>query len=308
MKVLSVASECAPLVKTGGLADVVGALPSVLAPERVHMRVLLPGYPQVMDRVERHGAAMEEPSLFGGRGEVVYASAPGLPDLLVLDAPHLFNRAGSIYLGPDGHDWPDNPERFAALCWVAARIAEEGVGGWVPDILHCHDWQGGARPRIPARPPGAPPQGQRPHRPQHGLPRPSARRAHEQPAARPDPLHDRGFEAWGRISALKAGLVGADRLTTVSPTYAAELCAPSSAWASTGSCGARRNDLVGILNGIDEEAWTPPPTRTSQPYADPRARPRTRRRSGRSSACPKRDGPPLRRGLAPHLPERASTS
>jgi len=100
MKVLSVASECAPLVKTGGLADVVGALPSVLAPERVHMRVLLPGYPQVMDRVERHGAAMEEPSLFGGRGEVVYASAPGLPDLDAIRAVcSAVSRPGSCSTG-----------------------------------------------------------------------------------------------------------------------------------------------------------------------------------------------------------------
>jgi starch synthase len=269
MKVLSVASECAPLVKTGGLADVVGALPSVLAPERVHMRVLLPGYPQVMDRVERHGAAMEEPSLFGGRGEVVYASAPGLPDLLVLDAPHLFNRAGSIYLGPDGHDWPDNPERFAALCWVAARIAEEGVGGWVPDILHCHDWQGGLVPEyLRAR--------QGPHRKGsvltvhnmafHGL-APAARMS----TLRLDPARftPDGFEFYGQISALKAGLVGADRLTTVSPTYASELLRPEFGMGLEGVMQARRDDLVGILNGIDEGVWDPSTDPDVQGYDTP---------------------------------------
>ena len=257
MKVLSVASECAPLVKTGGLADVVGALPAALAPEGVHMRVLLPGYPQVMDQIERYETALTDPDLLGGRGDVIYASAPGLPDLLVLDAPHLYARAGSIYLGPDGHDWPDNPERFAALCWMGARIAEEGVGSWVPDVLHCHDWQGGLVPEYLRGRLG-------PHRRGsvltvhnmafHGL-APAARMQ----SLRLDParFNADGYEFYGQISALKAGLVGADRLTTVSPTYASELLRPEFGMGLEGLMQARRDDLVGILNGIDEAVWDP---------------------------------------------------
>jgi starch synthase len=113
-RVLSVASECAPLVKTGGLADVVGALPAALAPEGVEMRVLLPGYPAVLDALAREGTVLEEWDFFGGQAKLVAATAAGL-DLLVIEAPHLYERTGSIYLGPDGHDWPDNPERFAGL-------------------------------------------------------------------------------------------------------------------------------------------------------------------------------------------------
>jgi starch synthase len=147
VRVLSVASECAPLVKTGGLADVVGALPAALAPEGIEMRVLLPGYPAVMAALAREGVVMEEWGLFGGHVSLVKATAAGL-DLLVVDAPHLYERMGSIYLGADGRDWSDNPERFAGLCWMAARIAVEGVAGWRPDVLHCHDWQAGLAPEY----------------------------------------------------------------------------------------------------------------------------------------------------------------
>ena len=104
--VLSVASECAPLVKTGGLADVVGALPAALAVEGVIMRTLLPGYPAVMKAISAPKVLITDPDLFGGPARVLAAKAAGL-DLLILDAPHLYDRAGSIYLGPDGKDWPD---------------------------------------------------------------------------------------------------------------------------------------------------------------------------------------------------------
>lgn len=267
MKVLSVASECAPLVKTGGLADVVGALPAALAPEGVEMRVLLPGYPQVMAALPREGTAMEERDLFGGPGTVIAATAAGL-DLLVVDAPHLYARTGSIYLGPDGQDWVDNPERFAGLCWMAARIAAEGLEGWSPDVLHCHDWQGGLAPEYLGYLAGD----RRPgtvmtihNMAFHGL----------APASRMDALRldtrrftSEGFEFWGRVSALKAGLVGADRLSTVSPTYAAELLRPEFGMGLDGVMRARRDDLVGILNGIDEAVWNPATDPAITPYHD----------------------------------------
>ncbi|NAZ36060.1 glycogen synthase GlgA [Rubellimicrobium sp. CFH 75288] len=255
MRVLSVASECSPVVKTGGLADVVGALPAALAAEGVEMRVLLPGYPQVLRAVDRTGPVMEEWDLFGGPARVVSAQAAGL-DLLVVEAPHLYDRPGSIYLGPDGHDWPDNPERFAGLCWMAARIGREGLGGWQPDVLHCHDWQGALVPEYCPRTPG-----ERPgivltihNMAFHGLAPPS-----RVGSLRLDPwrFHAEGYEYWGQISALKAGLLGADRLTTVSPTYAAELMRPEGGMGLDGVMRRRREVVSGILNGIDEDAWNP---------------------------------------------------
>src|ERR1035438_7932301 len=103
LSVLSVASEIFPLVKTGGLADVTGALPAALAEEGVAVRSLIPGYPEVMGAIERARAVRTENDLFGGRARLLAAHAAGL-DLLVLDAPHLYQRPGNPYLGPDGRD------------------------------------------------------------------------------------------------------------------------------------------------------------------------------------------------------------
>jgi starch synthase len=204
IEVLSVASECAPLVKTGGLADVVGALPGALAGEGVAMRVMLPCYPPVRAALGPAHTVWQEDDLFGGPARVLAARAEGL-DLLVLDAPHLFDREGAIYLGPDGRDWPDNPERFAALSWAAAAIAADGAAGWRPDILHAHDWQAGFAPvYLSERGGGAATvitihnvafQGLVPAWRLHGLRLP------------PGGMTLDGFEYWGQIGALKAGLV-----------------------------------------------------------------------------------------------------
>ena len=267
MKVLSVASECAPLVKTGGLADVVGALPAALAPEGVEMRVLLPGYPQVMASLHPGDVVAQERDLFGGDAGLLEAAVAGL-DLLVVHAPHLFARAGSIYLGPDGRDWPDNPERFAGLCWMAARISAEGAAGWFPDVIHCHDWQGGLVPEylrrfVPDRRVGCVLTIH--NMAFHGFAPPD-----RIGGLRLDPsrFHVDGYEAWGRVSALKAGLIGADRLTTVSPTYASELLRPEFGMGFDGLMRTRRDDLVGILNGIDEDVWNPAADPAVIPYRD----------------------------------------
>ncbi|TPQ46104.1 starch synthase, partial [Prosthecomicrobium hirschii] len=108
LTVLSVASEVFPLVKTGGLADVAGALPRALAPEGVDMTTLVPGYPAVMRALEHGGSVLAVADLFGGPARVLSGTAEGLA-LLVVDAPHLFDRPGNPYVGPDGRDWPDNP-------------------------------------------------------------------------------------------------------------------------------------------------------------------------------------------------------
>lgn len=259
MRVLSVASECAPLVKTGGLADVAGALPAALRAEAVEMRTILPGYPAVMAALAADAVqVMTEHDLFGGPARVLAGQAAGL-DLFVIDAPHLYRREGSIYLGPDGQDWPDNPERFAALSLVAARIGTEGVTLvgqlWQPQILHCHDWQAGFVPDYLAQASGDCAtvltihniafQGLTGHHMIEPLRLPRSR------------FHAEGFEYYGKLSALKAGLMRADRLTTVSPTYAAELMRPEFGMGLDGVMRARRRDLSGILNGIDETAWNP---------------------------------------------------
>jgi starch synthase len=254
IKVLSVASECAPLVKTGGLADVAGALPIALAAHGVDMRTLLPGYRQVMTALDATKTIATLKDCFGKPARVLAGKAAGL-DLLVLDAPHLFDRDGNIYLGPDGHDWPDNPERYAALCQVAADIAAQKIGDWGPDVVHCHDWQAGLTPYYMH---------------QMGCARPSILTIHNiafqglVPIYRanglriaPQDLTADKVEYWGQISMLKAGLTHASKLTTVSPTYAQELMTDAFGMGLDGVLRARAGDLSGILNGIDTQVWSP---------------------------------------------------
>ena len=268
--ILSVASECAPLVKTGGLADVVGALPKALATLGRDMRVILPAYPSVMQQIPNARGVLEEADLFGGLGRVLAAEVAGLRVYLV-EAPHLFDRVGGIY-NTAGQDWPDNPERFAALSWMAARLAAEGDGDWRPDIVHAHDWQAGLAPvYLAARRPsvitihniaflGTAPADRR-----HGLRLPEAG------------FHPDGYEFWGQISALKAGIVWADWITTVSPTYAAELTTPDYGMGLDGLIRRRADRLCGILNGIDAEVWDPATDPHIQTFTSPPGKAAARR-------------------------------
>src|ERR1700748_3197844 len=111
MRVLAVASGIYPIIKTGGLADVAGALPLALRSEGVEVRTLVPGYPAVIRALETAEELLRLPQFFGGVVRLL-ASRHGDLDLFVLDAPHLFARAGNPYVGPDGADWPDNTMRF----------------------------------------------------------------------------------------------------------------------------------------------------------------------------------------------------
>lgn len=255
MRVLSVASEIYPLVKTGGLADVVGALPTALARKGVAMRTLIPGYPAVLEKLEGRGAVHRFADLFGGPADLLAASAAGL-DLLVIDAPHLYTRAGNPYLDAKGRDWPDNGQRFAALSRVAADIGTGTLKRYRPQIIHAHDWQAGLAPAY-----------------LHygGSPSPAtvitvhnlAFQGHF-PATLlatlklpPRALAINGVEYFGGIGFLKAGLQFADRITTVSPTYAVEIRTPEGGMALDGLLRVRSNVVSGILNGIDERVWDP---------------------------------------------------
>ncbi len=254
--VLSVTSECVPLVKTGGLADVAGALPGALAGHGVEMRTLLPGYPSVMKAQPDATEVVQIENYFGGTAKIRRGSL-GEAVLYILDAPHLFDRDGSIYLGPDGRDWSDNPIRFAALSNAAALIAAKGLDGWRPQIVHMHDWQAALTP-VYLRQMGV--QDVRSLLTIHNIafqgiapPDLMGRMGLE-----PQGFTRDGFEYWGRISALKAGIVYADKVSTVSPTYARELMREEFGMGLQGVLSDRGGDFLGILNGIDEEVWRPP--------------------------------------------------
>lgn len=255
VRVLSVASEVYPLVKTGGLADVVAALPAALTREGVDTRTLVPGYPAVIDALRGAEAVHTYAHLHGGPARLLAAHAAGL-DLLVLDAPHLYARPGNPYLGPDGMPWADNALRFAALAECAASVARGVVPGLAPDVVHAHDWQAGLTPAL-LHYGGAPRpatvmtvhnlafQGQFPREllATVGLP--------------PHAWAIDGVEYYGTIGYLKAGLALADRITTVSPTYAAEILTPEGGMGLDGLLRHRADVLTGILNGIDDALWNP---------------------------------------------------
>ena len=255
LRVLAVASEIYPIIKTGGLADVVGALPIALRAYGIETRTLVPGYPDVIKALQTAEALLDWPHFYGGPIRLLGGSHGDL-DLLVLDAPHLFARHGNPYVTPDGKDWPDNGVRFAALSRMAAEIGQSAIQSFVPDIVHAHDWQAGLAPAYLYYADGPRPstvitvhnmayQGKYPHEmlDAFGLP--------------PESFTIHGIEFYGTISFLKAGLRFADRITTVSPTYAVEIQGDEGGMGLGGLLRERSKDLSGILNGIDTTVWNP---------------------------------------------------
>jgi len=254
LSVLSVAAEAFPLIKTGGLADVVGALPGALAVEGIAVRTLLPGYPAVMAAMEDSATVHSFPQLHGGPAHVLAGRAAGL-ELFVLDAPHLYARPGNPYGGPGG-EWPDNGVRFAALAQVAAAVGQGAVSGYVPDVIQAHDWHAGLVPAYlhyaaPPRPGTVMTihnlayQGQFPRDMLASLGLP------------PHAFTYDGVESYGGIGFLKAGIALADRVTTVSPSYAAEILTDEGSMGLGDVLNRRASVLTGILNGIDDALWNP---------------------------------------------------
>ena len=255
LRVLAVASEIYPIIKTGGLADVVGALPTALRADGIEARTLVPGYPDVIRALPVVEELFHVPVFFGGPARLL-GSMHGNLDLFVLDAPHLFARPGNPYVTPDGKDWPDNGVRFAALSRMAADIGLGAVPSFVPDVVHAHDWQAGLAPAYlhhARRPRPATVmtvhnlayQGKFPHHmlDAFGLP--------------PESFSIHGVEYYGMISFLKAGLQYSDRITTVSPTYAREIQTDEEGMGLGGLLRERSQVLSGILNGIDLSVWNP---------------------------------------------------
>nr|WP_316655766.1 glycogen synthase GlgA [uncultured Gellertiella sp.] len=255
MNILSVASEVYPLVKTGGLADVAGALPLALEGLGIRTRTLIPGYPAVLKKLENPVELMQFPDLLGEGARLIAATCQGL-DLLVLDCPALFDRSGGPYVDENGLDYPDNWKRFAALSLAGAEIAAGILPDFQPDLVHAHDWQAAMTPvymRYGAA--YAVPsiltihniafQGQFGFSIFAGLRLP-------QQAFSVD-----GVEYYGDVCFLKGGLQSASAITTVSPSYAGEILVPAFGMGLEGVIAARGAALHGIVNGIDAAVWDP---------------------------------------------------
>ena len=257
LSVLSVASEAYPLVKTGGLADVVGALPAALAPHGVSTTTLVPGYPALAAVSKGATVVHRWPDLLGTPARLLSADIEGHP-LLILDAPALYARAGGIYGDAAGKDWPDNWRRFAALARAAADLASGVVPRQRFDILHAHDWQAAMAPAYLRYAPG-------PDTPArtivtiHNI----AFQGRFEAAVFPDlglppgAFALDGVEYYGGVGFLKAGLEAADAITTVSPTYADEIRRAEFGMGLEGLIAARGSRVHGIVNGIDRAVWSP---------------------------------------------------
>ncbi len=264
MRVLQVSAELFPLLKTGGLADVAGALPAALAAIGQDVRVLLPGFPAIFAGL---GDTTEVTSFEAPWGEravlrIGRLAADGIPDGLpvyVIDAPALYDRPGNPYENRQRQPYDDNHRRFALLGWAAARLAQGLDPLWQPEVVHAHDWHAGLAPAYMAAAPHTDGprvgsvytvhnlayQGLFPEWHFGGLGLP----------ARMFQLD--GLEYHGQVSFMKAGLFFADRITTVSPTYAREIQTPEQGWGLDGLLRARGGVLDGILNAVDEAVWNP---------------------------------------------------
>ncbi|RIV85804.1 glycogen synthase GlgA [Aurantiacibacter zhengii] len=256
LSVLSVASEAVPLVKTGGLADVAGALPAAVAAHGVDMTTFLPAYPAVGKAMGRKRVAHEWDSLLGHKARLLSGKI-GAHKLLVLDCPTFFARDGGPYSDSKGQDWADNWHRFAAFSRAAADIASGRVKGAKFDLVHAHDWQAAmaiAYLKLASDAPELPAvmtihnmafQGYHDAGifPRLGLP---------QSAWSVD-----GVESYGGVGFLKAGMQLADVITTVSPSYAAEIRQPQFGMGLEGLVALRGDRVRGILNGIDPAVWNP---------------------------------------------------
>ena len=259
MKILFVTSEVHPLIKTGGLADVSGALPAALQGLGQDVRLLIPGYSAVLDKLESK-PALASFAVFPGQPEVRLLSArmpdSGVP-VYVLDAPQYFCRVPGPYQYELGGDWPDNAMRFGMLSKVAALLGSAASPiAWQADIVHCNDWQSGLAPTYLQL--------------TQGVHAKSVMAIHNiafqgnfdrdwlEPLDLPPSCFDmHGVEFHGYLSFLKAGLHYADRIVTVSPTYAQEIQTTEMGYGMQGLLTVRNGDVSGILNGIDEQEWDP---------------------------------------------------
>ena len=257
MRVLFATSEAAPLIKTGGLGDVSAALPAALRGMGVDVRVLLPGYSQVLKALPFLQPVADFSALPGF--PVARLLSGAMPDgvpLWVIDCPELYLRGGGPYQDEHGHDWVDNAHRFGLLSKITAVLGSaDSPLEWQPDVVHCSDWQTALAPAYLHFAPDAAPCVMTVHNLafQGVFPLQTA----EELGLPAECLQPEGVEYYGNLSFMKAGLYYADYITTVSPSYAEEIQTEALGFNMQGLLAHRREVLSGILNGIDTAEWNP---------------------------------------------------
>ena len=258
MNILFASAEAHPLIKTGGLADVAGSLPRAIRRLRHDIRVIIPAYQVVLKQVEKFTLVahldlegVKQPvRIFCGR-------LPGSTVAIYLvDSPEHFDRPGNPYTMQQGAVWPDNAERFTVFCRAIEVLALDAAGlDWQPDLVHCNDWQTALVPPLLD---------------QHAV-RPATVftihnlayqglfdwRAFQKLNLPADFWSMEAMEFHNQFSFIKGGLVFADWISTVSPTYAEEIQTSKYGYGLEGLISHRSDNLSGIVNGVDYSVWNP---------------------------------------------------
>ncbi|MCK4710911.1 MAG: glycogen/starch synthase, partial [Gammaproteobacteria bacterium] len=255
-KVLYISSEAFPLIKTGGLGDVAGSLPVALQQNGQEMRLLLPAYQSILSKTTDN-KVIAEISHFDLQVSILETTLPGTKiKTWLVDCPQLFDRPGNPYLASDGNPWPDNALRFALFAQSAVDIALNRCGlNWQPDVVHCNDWQSALVPALLKTFPTSPATVFTIHNLAY------------QGLFSSQTFFDLGLPAglWGmyglefynQFSFIKGGLAYADRINTVSPTYAQEIQQAELGYGLEQLLSHRQHRLSGIINGIDTDVWNP---------------------------------------------------
>jgi starch synthase len=258
MDILFASSEAHPLVKTGGLADVAGSLPRAIRNLRHDIRVIIPAYQQILRQADN--LTLVAHLQLEGVDNPVRLLAGRLPGstvkIYLVDSPVHFDRPGNPYSTSSGNPWPDNAARFTTFCRTIQAVAEDSAGlDWQPQVIHCNDWQTGLVPPLLAM---------RAHRPAtvftihnlayQGLFDWDTFEALKLPT---EFWRTEAMEFHDHFSFIKGGLVSADWLTTVSPTYASEIQSAEFGYGLEGLISHRKHNLTGIVNGVDYSVWNP---------------------------------------------------
>ena len=254
-KILFVTSEAHPLIKTGGLADVCGSLPKALAELSQDIKLIIPNYQSL--KITENVRFLCSIRVDNRNINILETRMPDSHVVVwLVDYPVYYNYPGNPYVDENGNPWPINAERFALFCRIAVEAAMNRVHqNWKPDIVHCNDWQTGLVPALLTLEQDRPStvftihnmayQGLFPGRTAAALNLPVKL------------WHPAGLEFHEMLSFIKGGLVYADYITTVSPTYALEIQTPEFGYGLEGLLEHRKESLGGIINGIDMDQWDP---------------------------------------------------
>jgi len=254
-KILFVTSEAHPLIKTGGLADVCGSLPKALAELSQDIKLIIPNYQAL--KITENVRFLCSIRVDNRNINILETRMPDSHvTVWLVDYPAYYNYPGNPYVDENGNPWPINAERFALFCRIVVEAAMNRVHqDWKPDIVHCNDWQTGLVPALLSLEHDRPSTLFTIHNMAYqGLFPGNMAAALNLPGKL---WHPAGLEFHEMLSFIKGGLVYADYITTVSPTYALEIQTPEFGYGLEGLLDHRKEFLGGIINGIDLDQWNP---------------------------------------------------